>query len=116
LQSIPAELYEAATVDGAGPVRRFWYVVRPLLAPAITVNLMLSIIGGLKLFDQVWVMTGGGPGHATDTLSTLIYKSAFQFNGFASSIALALVLTVFVAVISSGQYWLLRRQEKAAAS
>lgn len=116
LQSIPTELYEAATVDGAGPVRRFWYVVRPLLAPAITVNLMLSVIGGLKLFDQVWVMTGGGPGHATDTLSTLIYKSAFQFNEFASSIALALVLAVLVAVISSGQYWLLRRQEKAAAS
>jgi raffinose/stachyose/melibiose transport system permease protein len=114
LQSIPADVIEAAAVDGAGPVRRFRHVVFPLLAPALTINLMLSIIGGLKLFDQVWVMTGGGPGNATDTLSTLIYKNAFQFNEFAYSVALAIVLTVFVAVISGGQYRLLRRQEDAA--
>jgi raffinose/stachyose/melibiose transport system permease protein len=110
LQSIPPELYEQAAIDGAGPVSRFWYVVRPALAPAITINLMLSIIGGLKLFDQVWVMTGGGPGHASETLSTLIYQNAFQFGEFGYSIAAALVLTIFVAIFSTGQYQLLRRQ------
>ena len=67
LQSVPKEIYEAAAIDGAGPVRRFWSVIRPLLAPAFTINLMLSIIGGIKLFDQVYALTGGGPGHATDT-------------------------------------------------
>jgi raffinose/stachyose/melibiose transport system permease protein len=111
LQSIPSDILEAASVDGAGPFRRFWYVTRPLLAPALTVNLMLSIIGGLKLFDQVWVLTNGGPGTSTETLSTLIYKNAFQFGEFAYSTALALLLTVFVAVVSGAQYWLLRRQE-----
>jgi len=111
LQSIPSEVLEQAHVDGAGAFARFWFIVRPALAPAITVNLMLSIIGGLKIFDQVWVMTGGGPGHASETLSTLIYKNAFQFNEFAYSIALALVLTVAVAILSAGQYRLLRRQE-----
>jgi raffinose/stachyose/melibiose transport system permease protein len=111
LQGIPAEVLEQSTVDGAGPLARFWYIVRPALAPAITVNLMLSIIGGLKLFDQVWVMTGGGPGRASETLSTLIYKNAFQFGEFGYSIALALVLTVAVAVLSAGQYRLLRAQE-----
>jgi raffinose/stachyose/melibiose transport system permease protein len=111
LQSVPLDVMEAASVDGAGPAQRFWHVIRPALAPAITVNLMLSIIGGLKLFDQVWVMTGGGPGYASQTLSTLIYTNAFQFNEFGYSIALALVLTVGVAIISSGQYWFLRRQE-----
>jgi len=115
LQGIPQDIYEAAEVDGAGPVRRFRHVVFPLLAPATTINLMLSIIGGLKLFDQVWVMTGGGPGHSSETLSTLIYKDAFQFGEFAYSIALAVVLTIFVAIISSGQYWLLRRQEAASS-
>lgn len=115
LQGIPPDVYEAAEVDGAGPVRRFRHIVFPLLAPATTINLMLSIIGGLKLFDQVWVMTGGGPGHSSETLSTLIYKDAFQFGEFAYSIALAIVLTIFVAVISSGQYGLLRRQEAAAS-
>ena len=82
-------------MDGAGPVRRFWSVTRPLLAPAITINLMLSSIGGLKLFDQVYALTGGGPGHATDTLSTLIYKDAFTLGEFGYSIALAVVLAFY---------------------
>jgi raffinose/stachyose/melibiose transport system permease protein len=116
LQSVPREIYEAADLDGAGPVRRFWSVIRPLLAPAFTVNLMLSIIGGIKLFDQVYALTGGGPGHATDTLSTLIYKDAFTLGEFGYSIALAVVLTVIVAVVSSGQYFWLSRNEKRAAA
>ena len=97
LQSVPKEIYEAAAIDGAGPVRRFWSVIRPLLAPAFTINLMLSIIGGIKLFDQVYALTGGGPGHATDTISTLIYKDAFTLGEFGYSIALAVVLTIIVA-------------------
>jgi raffinose/stachyose/melibiose transport system permease protein len=112
LQSIPREVYEAAAIDGAGPIRLFWSVTRPLLAPAFTINLMLSIIGGIKLFDQVYALTGGGPGHATDTLSTLIYKDAFTLGEFGYSIALAVVLTIIVAVVSSGQYLVLARGER----
>lgn len=115
LQSIPREIYEAAAIDGSGPVRRFWSIVRPLLAPAITINLMLSIIGGIKLFDQVYALTGGGPGHATDTISTLIYKDAFTLGEFGYSIALAVVLTVIVAIASAGQYTVLSRNERAAS-
>ena len=115
LQSIPREIYEAAAVDGTGAVRRFWSIVRPLLAPAITINLMLSIIGGIKLFDQVYALTGGGPGHATDTLSTLIYKDAFTLGEFGYSIALAVVLTIIVAIASTGQYFFLARNERAAS-
>lgn len=115
LQSIPKEISEAAAMDGAGPVRRFWWIVRPLLAPAITINLMLSIIGGIKLFDQVYALTGGGPGHATDTISTLIYKDAFTLGEFGYSIALAVVLTAIVAVVSAGQYAVLARNERGAA-
>ena len=113
LQSIPNEVIEAAAVDGAGHFRRFWYVTRPLIAPALTVNLILSIIGGLKLFDQVWVLTNGGPGTSTETMSTLIYRNAFQFGEFAYSASLALILAVFVAVVSGAQYRILRRQEYA---
>ncbi|MEV6373279.1 carbohydrate ABC transporter permease [Micromonospora musae] len=115
LQSVPKELYEAAAIDGSGPVRRFWSVIRPQLAPAITINLMLSIIGGIKLFDQVYALTGGGPGHATDTISTLIYKDAFTLGEFGYSIALAVVLTIIVAVASTGQYLVLARNERAAS-
>jgi raffinose/stachyose/melibiose transport system permease protein len=113
LQSVPREIYEAAALDGGGPVRRFWAVTRPLLAPAFTINLMLSIIGGIKLFDQVYALTGGGPGHATDTISTLIYKDAFTLGEFGYSIALAVVLTIVVAIVSSGQYFVLARNERA---
>jgi len=115
LQSVPKEINEAAAMDGAGPVRRFWSVTRPLLAPAFTINLMLSIIGGIKLFDQVYALTGGGPGHATDTMSTLIYKDAFTLGEFGYSIALAVLLTIIVAVASTGQYLLLSRGERAAS-
>ncbi|HKS99834.1 MAG TPA: sugar ABC transporter permease [Rugosimonospora sp.] len=115
LQSIPKEIYEAAAIDGGGPVRRFWSVTRPLLAPAITINLMLSIIGGIKLFDQVYALTSGGPGHATDTISTLIYKDAFTLGEFGYSIALAVILTIVVAIVSTGQYVVLSRNERAAS-
>lgn len=103
LQSVPQELLEAAAVDGAGPWRRFWSVTWPLLAPATTINIMLTIIGGLKMFTEVFVLTGGGPGGATETMSTLLYKSAFQFNEFGYAIALALVLALVVAVFSGLQ-------------
>ncbi|MEU9954827.1 sugar ABC transporter permease [Streptomyces sp. NPDC050982] len=115
LQSVPKDVHEAAAIDGAGPVRRFWSVTRPLLAPALTINLMLSIIGGIKLFDQVYALTGGGPGHATDTISTLIYKDAFTLGEFGYSIALAVVLTIIVAVVSTGQFLVLSRNERAAS-
>jgi raffinose/stachyose/melibiose transport system permease protein len=110
LLSVPREIHEAAGVDGAGPVQRFWYITRPLLAPAITINLMLSMIGGFKLFDQVYVTTGGGPGGATETLTTLIYKNAFQYGEFGYSTAIALVLAVFVSAVSAVQYRALRSQ------
>lgn len=111
LQGVPEEVLEAASLDGAGPVRRFWSVVRPMLAPAITINLMLSIIGGFKLFDQVFAMTKGGPGGATNTISTLIYQNAFQLGKYGYGAALAVLLTVLVAVAASIQYRLLSKQE-----
>ncbi|MBB4934857.1 raffinose/stachyose/melibiose transport system permease protein [Lipingzhangella halophila] len=114
LQGVPKELREAAAVDGAGPARRFWYVIRPMLLPALTINLMLSMINSLKMFDQVWVLTGGGPGQATETMSTLIYRNAFQFGEYAYSTAVALVLTALVAVISAVQYREMARQERGA--
>jgi raffinose/stachyose/melibiose transport system permease protein len=112
LQGISPDVIEASHIDGAGAFRRFWSIVRPELAPAITINLMLSIIGGLKLFDQVWVMTGGGPGGGTETMSTLLYKNAFQFGDFSYGITIALVLTVLVAILSGGQYFVLSRQNR----
>ena len=111
LQGVPQELEEAATIDGAGRWQRFRYVMLPLLAPALTINLMLSTIGGLKLFDQVFAITNGGPGYSTETLSTVIYKQAFVFGKYGYSTAVALVLAIFVAAVSLVQLKYLRSRE-----
>ncbi|MEV6418625.1 sugar ABC transporter permease [Streptomyces sp. NPDC051662] len=114
LQGVPAELHEAARIDGAGTWQRFRYVTWPLLAPALTINLMLSTIGGLKLFDQVYAATNGGPGTASETLSTVLYKEAFVFGKFGYSTAVALVLALFVAAVSLVQLRYLRAREVTA--
>jgi raffinose/stachyose/melibiose transport system permease protein len=114
LEGVPKELHEAAMIDGAGTVQRFRYVTWPLLAPALTINMMLSTIGGLKLFDQIFATTNGGPGYATETLSTVLYKQAFVFGKFGYSTAIALVLALFVAAVSLVQVYYLRNREVTA--
>jgi raffinose/stachyose/melibiose transport system permease protein len=111
LQGIPQELEEAAALDGAGRFQRFWHVVLPLIAPAMTINLTLSTIGGLKLFDQVFAITGGGPGYASETLSTLIYKQAFVFGKYGYSTAVALVLALLVSGLAILQMRYLQSRE-----
>ncbi|MGC4152152.1 MAG: sugar ABC transporter permease [Propionicimonas sp.] len=111
LESIPNEVVEAAAVDGAGALRTFWSVKLPLLGPALAVNLLLSLIAGLKQFDVVWVMTGGGPGTATHTLSTLIFQNAFTFGQYGYSIALAVLLTVIALPVSALQVRMNRARE-----
>lgn len=111
LQAVPEEIVEAAAVDGAGPWRRFRHVVLPMLAPAVTINVMLSMIGALKLFDQVWSLTGGGPGGLTNTLTTLMFREAFTYGDFGRSVSLGLLLLVIVLLISVVQYRTLIRRE-----
>jgi raffinose/stachyose/melibiose transport system permease protein len=111
LQGVPQELEEAAALDGAGRFQRFRHVILPLIAPAVTINLTLSTIGGLKLFDQVFAITNGGPGYSTETLSTLIYKQAFVFGQFGYSTAVALVLTLLVAALALLQLRYLQSRE-----
>jgi raffinose/stachyose/melibiose transport system permease protein len=111
LEGINKDVLEAATIDGAGPVHRFRFVIWPLLAPATTINVMLSTIGGLKLFDQVFASTSGGPGYSTETLSTVLYKEAFVFGNYGYSTAVALVLALFVAAVSLVQLRYLRHRE-----
>ncbi|MFV2177756.1 carbohydrate ABC transporter permease [Actinomadura sp. LOL_016] len=114
LEGVPEELHEAAMIDGAGRWQRFRHVTWPLLAPAVTINLMLSTIGGLKLFDQVYAATNGGPGYASETLSTVLYKQAFVFGNYGYSTAIALVLALFVAAVSMVQVYYLRGREVSA--
>ena len=98
LQNVPDELLEAAALDGAGPVRRFFAVTLPALRPAIVIATLLCIVGGLKTFDQVWVMTRGGPGVSSQVLSTAVYQTSFLRGDFSYATALALVLALITVV------------------
>jgi raffinose/stachyose/melibiose transport system permease protein len=94
LTSIPIEVNEASLVDGASPWGRFRYVTFPLLTGTTRTAILLSVIGSLKYFDLIWIMTGGGPSNATDVLATYMYDLAFTRSrlGYGSAIAVVLFL------------------------
>jgi multiple sugar transport system permease protein len=94
LQAIPGELYEAAAVDGAGALRRFWHVTLPLLRPSITVALIFRMISALQTFDIPVTMTRGGPGTSTVTLAMYIHQNTVDFLDLGYGAALAVVLFV----------------------
>lgn len=98
LQNIPAELEEAALIDGATGLRVLRYVTIPLMAPTIRLTIYLSVLGALQIFDLVWVMTSGGPVNASDTMATYLYKFGFQrfAIGYGSAVAVALFLICFL--------------------
>jgi raffinose/stachyose/melibiose transport system permease protein len=113
LQGVPPEILDAAEMDGASPLARFRYVTWPMLRPAFTVNSLLILIIGMKIFDQVWVITQGGPGGSTDTIATTMYRQAFVLGKFSYGVTLAVALTIVVAVVCTAQYLLvLRAREK----
>jgi multiple sugar transport system permease protein len=96
LQSIPEQLYEAATIDGAGPFQRFTDITLPQLRDVLVVVVLLRAIWDFKEFDLIYLMTGGGPVKATQTLSLLVYEEAFRLNrmGMASTYAVAMMLVL----------------------
>ncbi|MGW3042336.1 carbohydrate ABC transporter permease [Kitasatospora sp. NPDC001159] len=103
LQSIPRELYEAAMVDGAGPVRRFTAITVPALRPVLLFTVVLSTIGTLQLFDEPYVLTGGGPDNASLTVSMYLYQNGFRYFDFGYASAIAYALTLLVSVLGAVQ-------------
>jgi raffinose/stachyose/melibiose transport system permease protein len=112
LHSIPQELDEAAAVDGASAWRRFRRITLPLLAPAVTLNAFLATVIGLRAFDQVLALTGGGPVYASETLATQIWKQTFLYGRFGYGAALGLVLAALVMVLTIPQLTVLRARER----
>lgn len=96
LQSIPAEVYEAAEIDGAGPWAQFWRVTLPLLSNTTAFILIISTIGALQVFGSIYIITGGGPVHATTTVVWYVWQNAFtlQRMGYAATIAVGLFLII----------------------
>ena len=102
LQGIPEHLYEAARLDGASSWRQFRYITLPLLFPAIFFVLVMSLIGSFQVFDLVYVMTGGGPLHATDVVIFYLYQFAFQrFQlGYAAAVSYVLFGVIFILTLA----------------
>lgn len=110
LQTIPGDIYEAATMDGAGRWQQFWFITLPSLQPMIYFGVTLSVIGGLQLFEEPFILTGGrgGTDQAGMTTAMYMYRTAFEFNDFGGASALSWLLFVFVALLT----WLTNRAFK----
>lgn len=99
LQTIPADVVEAATIDGAGKIKTFFYVTVPLLKETFVVVFATLIIAAMKVYDIIKVMTGGGPGNATQTLATYMYSQTFMYSNFGKGSAVASVMFLMMIVI-----------------
>jgi len=96
IQSLPQEPFEAARVDGAGPWNVFVHLTLPMLKPVIVVAILIRALDAFTVFDQVFVLTQGGPGTATEVATLMIYKTAFRFSQFGYGAAMAMALLVLV--------------------
>jgi multiple sugar transport system permease protein len=104
LQDIPREYYEAAEIDGANRVHRFWYITLPLLKPTsffIILTSIVAAIAGGQAFDLIYVMTKGGPANATQLIVVYIYQQAFQFSAFGYAAAMASILVVILLLVTA---------------
>jgi multiple sugar transport system permease protein/N,N'-diacetylchitobiose transport system permease protein len=115
LQTIPHGLYEAARVDGAGAVRAFFSITLPLLRPTIAIVLVLRTMEAFKVFDIIYVMTGGGPASGTQTVTFLTYLKAFSDQRFGYGSAMAYLIVVVILVLSAIYLRLLRQSDMGAA-
>ena len=110
LQTIPRDLYEAATMDGAGTWQQFWHITLPSLRPMMMFGVTLSVIGGLQLFEEPFMLIDqrGGTDQAALTTAMYMYRTAFDFNDFGTASALSWLLFLFIAVLT----WLTNRAFK----
>ncbi|ASQ08454.1 sugar ABC transporter permease (plasmid) [Sinorhizobium meliloti] len=104
LQDIPRQYYEAAMIDGAGAIARFWFITLPLLKPTSFFVIMVSMVAavaGAQAFDIIYVMTKGGPANATSVLIVYIYQQAFGFGAFGYAAAMASILVVALMIVTA---------------
>ncbi|WP_163538742.1 sugar ABC transporter permease [Gracilibacillus sp. YIM 98692] len=111
LVTISDDLYEAASIDGAGPWKKFWAITFPLIAPFFTINMVLAMKNFLMVFDHIIALTGGGPGQSTESISLLIYRGGFEGGEFAYQSANAVIYFIVIVIISVFQIRVLQKRE-----
>jgi raffinose/stachyose/melibiose transport system permease protein len=115
LATVPPELEEAAALDGAGAWRRFRSITLPMIQPSIAIATTLSLIQGLRVFDQVAALTGGGPDNATQTLASEIYQQTFTYQQFGFGAAMALMLSALILIFTIAQQRVTRDRTEIGA-
>jgi len=110
IQNISTEVIEAAIVDGANARQRAWYIILPSILPIVGIMFVLSLTGSLLAFDDVWIMTGGGPGYASTTLVMGVYQRAFVQNQFGIGSAWAVVILILTLVLTLGRLYTMREE------
>lgn len=113
LQGIPQDIQEAASIEGASDWQQLWYITLPLLRGPLFLALLLRSIDTFKLFDKVYVLTGGGPAFATETLSLMVYKQGFKFFNLGTASAVAVVMLLVAGILSVVYAWQLIRRPDA---
>ena len=111
LQTIPSELYEASSLDGATPWRQFTSITFPLIGAFFTINVVLSLKGFLQVFDPIVALTNGGPGTSTESVTLLIFRGGFSGGEFAYQTANAVVFFIVITIVSLFQFRVLQRRE-----
>jgi multiple sugar transport system permease protein len=116
LQDVPRELYEAATMDGAGSWSRFWSITLPMCSPVILFNMVMAFIGGFQNFALPWLLTQGGPNRATEFFAVFLYRNAFQYLRMGKASALAWILFIVIVIFTvmlfrSSARWVYYRSE-----
>lgn len=113
LQTIPRDLYEAATIDGAGKIQQFWHITLPQLRPMMYLAVMMTIIGNLQIFEEPFILAGesGGAGQAALTTAMFVYRTAFSTGDFGTASAISWLLFLFIAAVSWGNSRLFNRKE-----
>jgi len=112
LQTVPKELYESASLDGAGKFHQFFYVTIPSIRGTILFALVMLTIGGFNVFTSVKMITGGGPGHMTESLLTLMYYKGFGTGKFGYAAALSFIIASILALLAILQFKLMRKEDK----
>ena len=116
LQSVPDEYYEAADIDGANAFQKFRNVTFPLIRPSFNINLLICIIWGIRVFDIVFALTGGGPGRASEVLNTMVFEALGNgFYGYGVAINLIIVLAIIGVSMPLLRYLKAQEVEKALA-
>ncbi|WP_173915460.1 carbohydrate ABC transporter permease [Halobacillus sp. Marseille-Q1614] len=111
LQGISKDFYEAADIDGASSFQKFKKITLPMLAPSITINVVLNIIGGLKLFDVIVALTGGGPGNASQSSSTFMYDLYFSRQDAGYAATQGVLIAFIILILSLVALWYFKRKE-----